>query len=408
MAEVQKTPDQAEQMNIQKTGEATKEGGVIAGQKNQEVHGQAFTQAHQNDKTLSEPDLIAMEEGETVAGYKARVAKIQANRFGFFDSEKDGKQVFEKPAKQAVEPMPALSPTVNDGPYNSTVKLNVQITNVPEVTEGIKPEEALQYTDTMLETGAQAVEHFVHHMAQANAVDDDIAKLKAHFSQSPYQLNKDIQAILVSIDQPMNANERAEAAGNLLPLFFFEGAKEPINPETVEQMSLKTMTEEKLAELGIEKRVQAAADASEESVAGGKVSNEVKSGEIAKQETFEVGVEPKPASLSNIEARDWYNAQVASIDVVEQTMRQTGKTPQEIFELTTDLRNQAKQLARDFMKDRLEAEKLERHYPVKSREEILARYGGDYEKAIAASKRTNPEVNQQIEKLRAQKEQEEP
>jgi hypothetical protein len=37
----------------------------------------------------------------------------------------------------------------------------------------------------------------------------------------------------------------------------------------------------------------------------------------------------------------------------------------------------------------------------------LERYGGDYEKAIAASKRTNPDVNQEIEKLRAQKEQEE-
>lgn len=121
-----------------------------------------------------------------------------------------------------------------------------------------------------------------------------------------------------------------------------------------------------------------------------------------------MNVEPKPGSLSNIEARDWYNTQVAQIEAVEQEMRQSGKSSKEIFEVTTDLRNQAKRQARDLMKDRLEAKKLDRHYPLKSREEILAKYSGDYEKAIAASKRTNPEVNQEIEHLRAQKEQQEP
>jgi hypothetical protein len=399
MAEVQKPADQPEEKNLQKTPEAAAVSGVVATKSNQQVFSDANAFAHANDKTLSEPDLIAMEEGETLAAYKARVERIQANRFGFFDSENDGKQVFEKPAKQAVEPMPALSPMVNDGPYNSQVKLNVQITNVPEVSDGIKPEEALQYTDTMLKTGAQAVEHFVHHMEQANAVNDDIAKLKAHFCQSPYQLNKDIEAILSSIDQPMNADERAEAAGNLLPLFFFEGAKEPINPETVEQMSLETMTEEELAELGIEKRILAA-DASEESIAG-----EVKSGEIANPEAFEMGVQPKPGTLSNIEARDWYNGQVDQINAVEQAMRQTGKTPEEIFQVTTELRNQAKQLARDFMSDRRAAARLDKESPILPPEEYLAKYGGDYEKAIEASKRTNAEVNKRIEKLRKEREQ---
>jgi hypothetical protein len=38
--------------------------------------------------------------------------------------------------------------------------------------------------------------------------------------------------------------------------------------------------------------------------------------------------------------------------------------------------------------------------PPKTPEEILQKYGGDYEKAIEASKRTNPDVNKAIEDLR--------
>ncbi len=86
MAEIQKPADQAEQKAIQKTPEAAAVSGVVAAQPNQDVFGEAKTAAHANDKTLSEPDMIAINDGETVAEYKARVAQIQANRFGFFDS----------------------------------------------------------------------------------------------------------------------------------------------------------------------------------------------------------------------------------------------------------------------------------------------------------------------------------
>jgi hypothetical protein len=95
MADVQKSAEQVEQKTAQKTPEAAKEGGVIAAQPSQEVHGQAFANAHQNDKTLSEPDMIAMNDGETVAEYTARVAQIQSNRFGFFDSEKEKPKVYD-------------------------------------------------------------------------------------------------------------------------------------------------------------------------------------------------------------------------------------------------------------------------------------------------------------------------
>jgi hypothetical protein len=108
--------------------------------------------------------------------------------------------------------------------------------------------------------------------------------------------------------------------------------------------------------------------------------------------------------LNIIETRDWYNAKVAQIDNIEQQMRKEGKSIKEIFETTTELRNQAKEEARDLMKDRRAAKRLEIESPLKTREEILAKYGGDYEKAIAASKRTSPIVNEKIEELRKEKE----
>ncbi len=257
MAEIQKPADQAEQKAIQKTPEAAAVSGVVAAQPNQDVFGEAKTAAHANDKTLSEPDMIALKEGETVEQYKARVAQIQANRFGFYDSEAEAStKVFEKPAKQAVEPMPALAPVLSEGPYNSTVKLNVQITNVPEVSEGVKPEDLLQYTDTMLQSGAQAVRQIETHMAEPNAINSDMANMAMHFSQSPYQLNRDVQAVfnavVEQIDHPMDLDERARAAGNVMPMFFFEGnAAEPISPQTVEQMGLETLSQEELNSLGM-------------------------------------------------------------------------------------------------------------------------------------------------------------
>ncbi len=114
---------------------------------------------------------------------------------------------------------------------------------------------------------------------------------------------------------------------------------------------------------------------------------------------------PAPRSLSRIEARDWYNAKVAQIGEVEQQMRQEGKLAKEIFETTTNLRNEAKLQARELMKDRRMAKRLEIESPLKTTEEILAKYGGDYEKAIAASKRTNPIVNEKMDQLRKEQEQ---
>jgi len=213
VTEVKKAADQAEQSAVEKTPEAALVSGVVAAQPNQKVFGEANSIAHANDKTLSEPDMIAMNDGETVAEYKARVAQIQANRFGFYDSAQEktsdagagvagGAKIHEHPAKQAVEPLPGLSPTMQKTPFDSSVKVNVQITNVPEVSEAVQHEVLGKYAEVVLENAAAAVRQIENHLAQPNAINSDFRKIgqwmsegPGHFAQSSEQLNKDVSAV---------------------------------------------------------------------------------------------------------------------------------------------------------------------------------------------------------------------
>jgi hypothetical protein len=107
---------------------------------------------------------------------------------------------------------------------------------------------------------------------------------------------------------------------------------------------------------------------------------------------------PAPRSLTDIQARDWYNDRVKEIDAVEKRMREQGVSLQKIYEMTTDLRNKLKLKTRELMQNEALANSLP---PPKSAEEILKKYDGDYEKAIEAAKRTNPDVNRVIEGRRA-------
>jgi hypothetical protein len=83
-------------------------------------------------------------------------------------------------------------------------------------------------------------------------------------------------------------------------------------------------------------------------------------------------------------------------------MRAQGKTAKEIFERTTQRRNEAKMQARELMQNQELAKALP---PPKTQEEVLQKYGGNYEKAIEASKRTNTGVTRVIEERRASGEQ---
>lgn len=279
MSEIQKPADQAEERSVQTTSETAAVSGVIGGQQNQDIHMQASAVSHANDTTLSEPDMIAMKEHETPEEYRARVAQIQENRFGFFDSETEAKQasaqsvatktkIFEHPAKQGLEPIPPVSSVLNELPYGSTVKLNVQITNVPEVSESIKPQELLHYADVAFEAGAQAVKPVEKYMTQPNAVSDSLVGIgpvldntvNYYANTAAEQVGRDIKTALGfagetlenALSHALMPEERAKVAGTVMPLFFFESnVKEPIRSDAVKQLGLDGLKESELSELGI-------------------------------------------------------------------------------------------------------------------------------------------------------------
>ena len=109
-------------------------------------------------------------------------------------------------------------------------------------------------------------------------------------------------------------------------------------------------------------------------------------------------VEPQPRSLTDIQARDWYNGELAKIDQLEAKMHAEGRTVEEIFWKVSPLRNTVKMQARDLMQDQELAKSLP---PPTPPEEVLKKYNGNYEAAIAASKRSNTRVNKEIEDRRA-------
>ena len=132
-------------------------------------------------------------------------------------------------------------------------------------------------------------------------------------------------------------------------------------------------------------KADSVAKAEAEAIAKMKVENNIyRDGDVV----------PQPRSLSNVETRDWYNNKMNMIDQVESNMRTSGASSQSIFETTSGLRNEVKLQAREFMRDQDLASSLPP--PTKS-SDILLKYNGDYEAAISASKRTNGQVNQQIE-----------
>src|SRR5271168_3372344 len=62
--------------------------------------------------------------------------------------------VYEQPASQALAPLPPIGETVTSGPYDSSTKLNIQITNVPEVSPPMTGQQVLNYFETATQVGA--------------------------------------------------------------------------------------------------------------------------------------------------------------------------------------------------------------------------------------------------------------
>lgn len=155
-------------------------------------------------------------------------------------------QVYTAEASQALQKPGAISEELTQGEYQSSTKLNVQITNVPEVSTGLDPQDAIKYTSTVLDAGVAAVRQVEHHMTEPGAINKDIANTANHFKQSPFQFQKDALGTFLGavdkLDKPMTAEQRASAAGALMPMFFFEGGIRPIDKAAVNQMKLDQMT----------------------------------------------------------------------------------------------------------------------------------------------------------------------
>jgi hypothetical protein len=172
--------------------------------------------------------------------------------------------VYSAEASQAVERPGPVARALTDGDYQSSVKLNVQITNVPEVSKGVGPEDLLTYAGTIMDAGAKAVRPIEEHLSKPNALNEDLWNLPGaamggleHLAKSPEQVNKDVAALtgraLDVLDRPMEAKQRATLIGALMPMFFLEGHGQPIESEAARQMKLEQMSAEQLKGLGIER-----------------------------------------------------------------------------------------------------------------------------------------------------------
>jgi hypothetical protein len=156
---------------------------------------------------------------------------------GLTDSKRPNRPValFEKPASQAIDPLPALSQSLTLSPYNSAIKLNVQITDVPEVSAAITNQEIADYGNAVLKAGAAVIQPITKHLAQPNAVNKDLinttttldtlSKYFAHHPEHLLTLGKDLidsarqnaEELFDRIDKPMTPTEHASMAGNIIP-----------------------------------------------------------------------------------------------------------------------------------------------------------------------------------------------
>lgn len=188
----------------------------------------------------------------------------EANLERGFNADGTPYKVFSTQLGQALEESGDIDKELTEGDYQSSIKLNVQVTNVPEVSAGVKLDELLGYVEQVMEAGARAVRPIEEHLSQPEAVNQDLwnlpgatGKVLEHLAQSPEQLNQDMAVvtgrILDTIDKPMTVQQRSAVAGALMPMFFFEGGGKQIDKTAASQMKLEQMTKEELTLLGIER-----------------------------------------------------------------------------------------------------------------------------------------------------------
>jgi SCP1.201-like deaminase len=226
-------------------------------------------QVHQNHwKGMDKAHWLDQDESATGLFFKQGEASQSSSKFGIDGLEQEAPRVnangtayrvFTQPAAMSPTKIDPISPELTKGDYQSSVKLNVQISQIPEVPAPLTGQDALEYTSTVMAAGAAAVQKTEHHMTEANAINSDIAGMLEHFSRSPNQINQDVlnavTGLMDQIDKPLKPEQRAEMAGAILPLFFFEGEKEPIAPNVAKEMKLDKMTADELRAIRVERKL---------------------------------------------------------------------------------------------------------------------------------------------------------
>jgi hypothetical protein len=286
--------DQGAERTVQRTPEAAKDGGVIAASSNQKVHNIAFEETHKNDKTLSEPDMIAINDGETVAEYKARVAQIQANRFGFFDSTEDkgssaettGVVVDYKPlevfknksfalgmdyeerhdSRSVSEKLTAFAESAGKqaaDPEGLRLYIQGELDKMIGVGEGLNI--AKEQTKGAVAGGWEALSNgtVANFLSKPNAINDPlfhaVSSALTAMKEDPNSVNHALELLGTTV---MSASERYSALSNrekghvigetMFALIGPEGMQ-PLNSKTAEQLGLASMREGELSQLGIRK-----------------------------------------------------------------------------------------------------------------------------------------------------------
>jgi len=110
----------------------------------------------------------------------------------------------------------------------------------------------------------------------------------------------------------------------------------------------------------------------------------------------------KNGSLSDVQARDWYNAtKVVRAQIIKQ-MKAAGASDEEVAREASDLRNAARSKARDLMANRQEAEDLAKTKPNPTWDQVTTIYNGDHRVIIQKSLESDGKVNKIIEGKRIQ------
>ncbi|MDR3616751.1 MAG: hypothetical protein P4L53_24555 [Candidatus Obscuribacterales bacterium] len=164
--------------------------------------------------------------------------------------------IHEAPARNAGTEIPSVPASLKGN--NKTI-LNVQISNVPEVSQAVTLDDVSQYAATTFAEGAK-----VSHDSAATVINKlsgdsyavnnftvlAITGIGDHFAQSPNQLNQDVSnaasRIADGLAVPMTPEERAKKAGAMMPMFIPGNEGQMPEKEAVEPLAQRLQANEAL------------------------------------------------------------------------------------------------------------------------------------------------------------------